>query len=111
MPTELLANWPGLEEWLRHGEIGVSSSTLAAAITGLPLASSRGVPLDASDFRRCVGLLQAAPALRDGLVDPITRGRMGEAWRPLLDAWEDLEVLLQHERFDELGQKLRDGRG
>lgn len=108
---ELLVNWPGLEEWLRHGEIGVSSSTLAASITGLPLASSRGTPLDASDFRRCVGLLQAAPALRDGLIDPITRGRLGEAWRPLLDAWEDLEVLLQHERFDELGQKLRAGRG
>ena len=109
--SELLANWPGLEEWLRHGEIGVSSSTLAAAITGLPLATSQGVPLDASDFRRCVGLLQAAPALRASLADPITRGRLGEAWAPLLDAWEDLELMLQCEQFGELGQMLRVVRG
>lgn len=92
--ASLLAPWPGLETWLRHGETGMSSETLAAAITGLAIADRRTLPLDAQDFRRCVGLLEAVPSMRDAMQTEATRARLSPGWHALLAAWPELEGML-----------------
>ncbi len=89
-----LTPWPGLEDWMRHGQHGVSSLTLAAALTNLPLLDGPpAAPCDASDFGRCVGLLRAVPSLR--LSMGAASGQLGPAWAGLIANWAQLEDLLK----------------
>lgn len=55
-------NWPGLYDWLRDCERGVSSETLVYWATGLP-CRSKSPPMDAGDLKRCVDLCRAVPKI------------------------------------------------
>lgn len=79
--------------WLKSGDTGTSSETIFSVLTGYPVRHT-GTPADPSDFGRCYRLLQVMPSWR---------ARMGEvaaahpAWRPFVDAWEELTALYEHE--------------
>lgn len=92
--AEALAPWPGLEAWLRHGRVGVSSLTLASAITGLPLEDDPCHPWDGPDFERCRNLLREVPSLAAGLRARATRRALGPDWIHLLDCWDELTTRL-----------------
>ena len=82
----------------------MSSCHLAALLTG-DKGVEPAVPHDAGDFGRCVRMLDAT-----GL-----RGRLGEvrdrAWRPFIEAWDELEEMHRREEFRPLYLRLRDLRG
>ena len=58
--------WPGLYEWMMHGDCGVSSKWLVFWVCGIPSASGFGYPLDESDYQRCLGLAREVPAILAG---------------------------------------------
>lgn len=90
--SDALAEWPGLEGWLRRGRIGAPALTLAQAITGLPLTQTPAAPVEPVEFVLCLTLLRRVPSMREHLLLPATRARLGDAWAPVLDDWHDLEA-------------------
>lgn len=82
--------------WLAQGETGDSSKTLAFTALGIEQSDEMEIdyPRDPGDFRRCVALLQAVPALRD---------RMGKVaalspeWAGLVGSWDAIEAQLVEE--------------
>jgi hypothetical protein len=84
------------EEWIRSWDTGISSLTIYATFKGHGYAPGfgAGVPHDPADFGRCYRLLKVAPEWR---------ARLGEVadlhpqWRPLVDAWDELEALYEEE--------------
>lgn len=74
--------------WLANGETGMSSETMAFWL-GFGIRTNRlRHPLDAGDFGRCLGLLCAAPALRDTLTDMAV---LSPHWEALVMHWADIE--------------------
>src|SRR4051812_25887588 len=58
---------PGAIEWLLSGERGVSSESIFAHLTGIPIAgrvATNYLPSDAGDLRRCRKLLEVVPSFR-----------------------------------------------
>lgn len=92
---------PSLEaritDWLMSGDTGVSSETICAIMSGRQGRYNRSQynwPHDNSDLGRCIRLLDRIPEWRPHL------GRMVEAfpfWKPLVDAWDELEALYRQE--------------
>ncbi len=88
---------PPLERWLAGTTTGTSSLTMVQVITGrVVLHGDRrpNVPLDPSDFRRCMLLLEAVPELREGLPKV---AEAYPAWVGLVDHWGELEALWTEE--------------
>jgi hypothetical protein len=84
-----------LIEWLVGENTGQSSKTMAAVLSGLPLSEGRSShPYDPSDFRRCVGLLNAVPSLRLKLP---AMAAVSPEWAALVKEWDELESLLAKE--------------
>lgn len=85
-------------DWLAFGERGISSETMLAHFEGLPpklfSRSAPCHPLDNSDFRRCVQLLNAVPRYRERLDELRT---LGGPWPGLVDNWQRFEGLLQRQ--------------
>jgi len=95
----------GLLAWIRCDDAGQSSKYMLWKLSPSPLRYQCGrgdfsdptyqtYPLDPSDFGRCVGLLDAAPELRDSLP------KMAECepvWAALVAAWSELESLYREE--------------
>lgn len=85
--------------WLFNGKTGMSSECLMATMLngGGVLGrdyKARFHPHDPSDFKRCVGLLNAVPTFR------VTLNLMKDVskeWSVLVDHWDELEVLLAEE--------------
>lgn len=87
----------GLTDWFRHGQRGISSNTIVEVLEGLPVHMlTRGTgwdhPADASDFRRCVRLLDAVPSYRPRL-DELRE--LSPAWAVLVEHWAELEATLR----------------
>lgn len=83
------------EEWANGRDTGTSSLTIYSAITGMP--SPHGildVPYDPSDFGRCYRLLKLFPAWRPQLNKVVG---LCEAWRPFVEAWDELAALYEEE--------------
>lgn len=84
--------------WLVNGSIGLSSKCLLATIIhGQPIEggwSAKFHPCDTSDLKRCIGLLDAAPALRDHLNVMKT---VSKEWEILVQHWHELEATLRVE--------------
>ena len=105
--------------WLMLGETGISSKTIVYALTGINIESyiKRGenilhfdrarfdAPWDPSDFRRCHLLLELFPEWRSRL--PEVAAKLPK-WKPLVDAWDELEALYAEEitRKDGTAPKL-----
>jgi hypothetical protein len=90
----------GLRAWLASDDTGLSSRAMAARLA--PLIGERVLlgrptdhPHDPDDFGRCLGLLEAAPALREHL--PLMADVSPE-WACLVGAWDELEALYREER-------------
>lgn len=105
--------------WLLLGRTGISSKTIVYALTGINIESfiKRGVsimifdqprfdvPWDPSDFRRCHLLLELFPEWRARLPEVAEKF---PKWKPLVDAWDELESLYAEEitRKDGTAPKL-----
>lgn len=92
--------------WLADDETGISSETMAFAVLGIERGGDLGTghPLDPADFRCCVDLLEAVPAIRDHMA---MIGELSPEWRRLVSNWSVLETLLRREIATGGGQAPR----
>lgn len=80
--------------WLIGGSTGLSSNCLMATmLNGGPIQSDRwgsnSHPRDSSDFRRCMGLLDAVPEFRERLS---IMKQVSPYWSVLVDHWDEIEA-------------------
>ncbi len=80
-----------VSSWLLGGRTGASSKAMARHLAGLG-DGGRDHPSDAADFERCLGLLDAAPALR-GLLPRMSGLR--PQWAGLVARWDEIEVFVR----------------
>jgi hypothetical protein len=95
-----------LTEWALCGNTGVSSTAMARLAFGINTeCSDFWIPSDSSDFRRCHGLVEDVPEIREAF--PLITERF-PMFGPILDAWDELSNLLLtdpsacHRRLKEL---------
>jgi len=85
-------------QWLVNGSTGLSSKCLLATIIhGEPLEGgwdAKFHPHDPSDLKRCIGLLDAAPDLRNHLSMMKT---VSKEWEILVQHWHELEATFRVE--------------
>ena len=83
-----------LTEWIINGEVGVSSKTMWAAITGAVTGGDKGgdydVPRDDNDFRRCYEFVEACEIVSEEL-DRVKR--VFPWYAPFIDAWDELVAM------------------
>lgn len=109
--AELEASNPAtnpLDRFIAGPHCGISAQTIIWVLAGRPGSyvrddQSARPPYDSADFARCLHLLKAMPAWRDRLGEVADRF---EAWRPLVQHWDELEQLIGEEVPD-----LLDGGG
>ena len=84
-----------LRNWLISGHTGVSSLTIAHVLsrTASPRYGAH-VPLDPSDFGRCLGLLTAVPEFAGRLKEVAAKY---PEWAPLVREWDNLKELYYEE--------------
>lgn len=85
---------PNINEWLAHGERGISSEAIVSHLTGINVGSRRwpsNHPSDPDDLRRCVMLLKAAPEIRPELH---RMAEVSEVWKKLVAEWDELVALM-----------------
>lgn len=87
-----MSTYPGLMEWLLHGERGLSSEAIAQQLTGG--ACSGNHPWDPDDFRRCELLLRQCPGMRRHL--PKMRV-VSQEWARLVDRWDEIVAAMEAE--------------
>lgn len=89
-------------EWLLFSDnTGVSSKTIGSTIIlGRPYEKP-GFPFDPADLRRCVGLLDAIPELRDHM-DKVAK--LNPVWAVMVKNWDALEQSLRNEMKREDGK-------
>lgn len=88
--------------WLANGETGMSSETMAFWLGFGIRKNSPRHPHDAGDFGRCLGLLSAAPALRDTITDMAV---LSQHWESLVMHWADIER--QYDAADSYHSSMR----
>ena len=79
-----------LHEWADGPDSGTSGRMIARGCGGIKLRGYDNPPWDRWDFGRCVRLVRAFPALRDGFDKP--RGASSD-WAWYIDNWDRLEDL------------------
>lgn len=82
--------------WLREGEVGVSSKTMAHVLYGVPedmSLSQYDGPSDPSDFRRCVEFLKAVPEARTRIKEL----EVIPGWEKIAKNFDELESLYNQE--------------
>lgn len=91
----------------RHGtDVGMSAATIANAMGGTPLMSWGGsVPHDADDFGRCVRLCRRFEWSAADLVKVAERF---EAWKPIIECWDELVEDFDQGDYRKVTQRLRD---
>lgn len=75
-------------EWLANGDTGLSSQTMAFWLGFGVRSNANRYPHDATDFGRCLALLDAAPALRDRLIEMAV---LSPQWESLMMYWSEIE--------------------
>ena len=80
----------GLVAWMASDDTGSSSKYMAAVMSGVP--GNYAHPHDTGDFGRCSRLLDAVPEFRDKM--EMMRDKSPQ-WAALLDAWSDIESLIE----------------
>lgn len=57
--------WPGLLEWLAHGNRGLSANAIVDVVCGIPCGRPVAfcLPLDRDDDKRCLSLLRCVPSI------------------------------------------------
>lgn len=89
--------------WLRYGEHGNSSLTLLKAFMNgrppIPVKFTETHPVDASDLRRCVQLLENVPEAVRGIEH---LKQISPHWAVLADNWDSLSNMLTSETKGEM---------
>lgn len=94
-------------DWLENGETGLSS--LVICNTLLPNIKHNKIeklkenypsfyPYDTSDFKRCLGLLEAVPELRKDLKK---LNEVNKQWKNLVQEWDEIEKAIKEDRKEE----------
>ena len=95
--TELLSNAPPEDQWFRGFEVGASSATIFSVFcfakfnAAAKKMSNGAAPLDASDFGRCVRLLEKFPQWRASL-HRVAEAYPNGKWPALVARWDELEA-------------------
>jgi hypothetical protein len=104
--------------WFLFGQVGISSASICYALSGIKLETyfptgennEYGIrtsdmhffpPSDPSDFHRCMLLLELIPEWRARLPEVAVKF---PRWKPIVDAWDELEYLYEQERHNEDGK-------
>lgn len=96
----------GLNRWLAVGEHGSSSLAIVQHLTSSAVASAATAhPFDASDFSRCVQLLDTAPELRR---DFPRMADVSPQWAGLVQNWAELEAMLAANDTRRLYARMRE---
>lgn len=88
--------------WSHGLDSGISSITMAMAALRVPYPRG-SVPLDPSDFGRCMRMLERFPWVRDHFD---TIAALGPGWRALIDQWDELEGLYRRDLASGESQEL-----
>lgn len=87
-----------LNEWMVFGNVGVSSKTMWAAITGAVTEGKKGwtfdVPHDPSDFSRCLEFYEQCNLTTNDLQKV---KKVFKWWAPFVDNWEKMVALWNEE--------------
>lgn len=90
---------PEMIQWLANGRRGLSSEAVFSWLTGMNCFnpcqsdSQTAYPRDASDFERCVNLMNQCPTLRPCI---FALAELSPIWVGFASAWTMLEALLEH---------------
>ena len=96
MTTDKNATTARIAAWLALGERGMSSEAIAITTLGAYVTGWRAAwPLDPSDLRRCLLLIEQVPEARELGVDVLAR--RSPQWAALGDIWDDLAKTLRAE--------------
>lgn len=76
--------------WAVTGETGMSSKCIAAVMLGVT-PECNASPSDPDDFKRCLKLVRAVPAIRDQLWRMNT---LGPEWAAIILNWDKIEKQL-----------------
>ena len=101
-PEQKVTDGMGVAAWLQSDHTGMSSLWILQAMCirgGVVYA----YPQDAGDFGRCLGLLRAAPELREKLGDVAATGK---EWSILVENWKELEGLHARAAYPELSKRM-----
>ena len=79
--------------WLLGGDTGMSSKSLLAAALGIA-EKHPSYPSDTGDFGRCVRLIKAIPAAKDGLAK---LSEVSSYWKALAERWGEIEALCERD--------------
>ena len=103
-----------LIKWFCSGDSGVSSTAIAAQMTGNNTGRAfSDHPGDSGDFGRCYRLLMAVPEFRSRISEMAQRSPQ---WAALVDCWDELEALYEtdgsacHKRMKEIQASVPDPR-
>lgn len=89
----------GIVAWMCSDDVGLSSLYMLKILSGgryghaSNITGAKHWPCDADDFGRCLGLLKAAPELRDNMQ---LLAETCQQWRNLISLWTQLEHLYEH---------------
>ena len=84
-----------LFHWLMGNDTGISSRTIASAITGMQLSENYDIPYDPSDFGRCYRLLKKIPEWQELMMHKVVIAF--PYWKPFIDHWKEMEQLYEKE--------------
>ena len=96
MTADRSATVTRIANWMSTGERGLSSEAIAITTLGAyPTGQTAAWPLDSSDLRRCLLLLEEAPEAREQGVDVLAK--RSPKWAALAAIWDKLEETLRVE--------------
>mgnify|MGYP001594844453 CR=1 FL=1 len=97
----------GLKALMVSGDVGVSSLTLAATLSGehwILRGERAGGPSDDDDFGRCFRMLEAVPEWRERIAE------LGEVypatWGDVVGVWPELEALWVRREYRALSERM-----
>lgn len=94
-------------KWLIHGETGISSKAMAAAVCDIEpdarWSKFGNHPSDTHDFNRCVKFLDSVPEARKHMRKVAA---LSDVWARLVDHWDELEALCRKESRGDSALKL-----
>ena len=98
-----------LLEWLCCGDVGESSKAIAFVMCGLsPETILKNhwapYPCDSGDFGRCYELLEIFPEWKENIKK---MGCLGEIWKRIASAWDELETLYEQDNHHKLYERLQ----
>lgn len=98
----------GLRAWLQSDHTGLSSLYMARVLANATYPMSRDAepaePRDADDFKRCMGLLEACPEIRELIPKMAGHGRI---WDRLIDKWAEIESLINSGKWNEANELIK----